>query len=76
LPTGKFARAFAEKYRMQPVRLNDEARSILVSFHWPKNIRQLKNIAEQISIIENDREENAEVLRNYLPLRGRNKSNL
>lgn len=66
----KFARDFAEKYRMPPVRLNDEARIILVNFRWPGNIRQLKNITEQISIIEQEREITGDVLRNYLPLDG------
>jgi transcriptional regulator with PAS, ATPase and Fis domain len=66
----KFARDFAEKYRMPPIRLTDEARSILVSFRWPGNIRQLKNITEQISIIEKEREIGGEVLRNYLPFAG------
>lgn len=66
----KFARDFAEKYRMPPVRLNDEARTILVNFSWPGNIRQLKNITEQISIIEKEREISGEVLRTYLPFSG------
>ncbi|MCY1721434.1 sigma-54 dependent transcriptional regulator [Prolixibacteraceae bacterium Z1-6] len=63
----KFARDFAEKYRMPPVRLTDEARSVLVNYRWPGNIRQLKNITEQISIIEKEREITGDVLRNYLP---------
>lgn len=66
----KFARDFAEKYRMPPIRLNDEARSVLVTFRWPGNIRQLKNIAEQISIIEKEREINGDSLRSYLPFDG------
>ncbi len=66
----KFARDFAEKYRMPAVRLTDEARSALVSFHWPGNVRQLKNIAEQISIIEKEREITGDVLRGYLPSDG------
>ena len=63
----KFARDFAEKYRMPPVRLDDEARSVLVTFRWPGNIRQLKNITEQISIIEKERDITGDVLRSYLP---------
>ncbi len=63
----KFARDFAERYRMPSVRLTDEARAVLVNFRWPGNIRQLKNITEQISIIEKEREIDAETLRSYLP---------
>ena len=66
----KFARDFAEKYRMPPVRLTDDARSILVNFRWPGNIRQLKNVTEQISIIEQERDVSGEVLRSYLPMVG------
>lgn len=63
----KFAGDFAEKYRMPPVRLDEEAKDMLVSFQWPGNVRQLKNITEQISVIERNRDINALVLRNYLP---------
>jgi len=63
----KFASDFAEKYRMPVVQLTDDAKSILTSFRWPGNIRQLKNIAEQISIIEQQREISASILRTYLP---------
>lgn len=66
----KFARDFAERYRMPSVRLNDEARQVLVAFRWPGNIRQLKNITEQISIIEKEREITGDVLRSYLPVEG------
>jgi transcriptional regulator with PAS, ATPase and Fis domain len=63
----KFARDFAEKYRMPPIQLTDDARAVLVNYTWPGNVRQLKNITEQISIIEQNREISAEVLRVYLP---------
>jgi transcriptional regulator with PAS, ATPase and Fis domain len=63
----KFARDFAEKYRMPPVRLDDEARIALINYRWPGNVRQLKNITEQISIIEENRDVTADVLRKYLP---------
>lgn len=63
----KFARDFADKYRMPPVRLDEEAKMLLVNYRWPGNVRQLKNITEQISIIEKNRDLTAEVLRNYLP---------
>ena len=63
----KFAVDFAEKYRMPAIRLSNEAKNILVTYAWPGNVRQLKNITEQISIIEQDREITAEVLHAYLP---------
>jgi transcriptional regulator with PAS, ATPase and Fis domain len=63
----KFAVDFAEKYRMPSIRLSNEAKNILVNYSWPGNVRQLKNITEQISIIEKEREISLEVLRNYLP---------
>lgn len=63
----KFARDFAEKYRMPPMRLNDDARILLQNYRWPGNVRQLKNITEQISIIEQNREISAEILQRYLP---------
>jgi transcriptional regulator with PAS, ATPase and Fis domain len=63
----KFARDFAEKYRMPPIILDDQAKSILMNYRWPGNVRQLKNITEQISIIEKERDITAEILRNYLP---------
>jgi len=63
----KFASDFAEKYRMPPVRLDSQAQMALVSFHWPGNVRQLKNITEQISIIEKEKNIGAVVLQNYLP---------
>jgi transcriptional regulator with PAS, ATPase and Fis domain len=63
----KFARDFAEKYRMPPVRLDEEARIMLINYRWPGNVRQLKNITEQISIIEQNRDITADTLRQYLP---------
>lgn len=63
----KFASDFAEKYRMPAVQLTEDAKSVLTSYRWPGNIRQLKNIAEQISIIEQQREISANILRSYLP---------
>lgn len=58
---------FAEKYRMPSVRLNDDAREMLKQYSWPGNIRQLKNVTEQISIIEKHREVGPATLRHYLP---------
>lgn len=63
----KFASDFAEKYRMPVIQLSDDARTMLISYRWPGNVRQLKNITEQISIIEQQREISAAVLQKYLP---------
>lgn len=63
----KFAVDFAEKYRMPAIRLDHEARNILLNYSWPGNVRQLKNITEQISIIESEREINASTLKSYIP---------
>ncbi|HUX94687.1 MAG TPA: sigma-54 dependent transcriptional regulator [Bacteroidales bacterium] len=63
----KFSVDFAEKYRMPAIRLDAEAKDMLLNYSWPGNVRQLKNITEQISIIESEREINVESLRNYLP---------
>ena len=63
----KFASDFAERYRMPVLTLDDEARQILEQYRWPGNIRQLKNITEQISIIERNREITASILKTYLP---------
>jgi transcriptional regulator with PAS, ATPase and Fis domain len=63
----KFAVDFAEKYRMPVIELAEEARLMLENYRWPGNVRQLKNITEQISIIERNRKISAESLRRYLP---------
>ena len=63
----KFAGDCAEKYRMPPVRLDDEARQLLTSYRWPGNVRELKNITERVSVIEENRDITADVLRLYLP---------
>ena len=63
----KFASDFAEKYRIPAVQLTPEALSMLENYRWDGNIRQLKNVTEQISIIETERIITPEVLRNYLP---------
>lgn len=63
----KFASDFSDKYRMPVIRLSSDAEQILVNYYWPGNIRQLKNIAEQISIIEKNREINADTILKYLP---------
>jgi transcriptional regulator with PAS, ATPase and Fis domain len=63
----KFASDFAEINRMPPVSLTDEAQVMLSNYRWPGNIRQLKNITEQISIIESERVIDMETLGRYLP---------
>jgi DNA-binding NtrC family response regulator len=63
----KFAADFAEKYHMPPIRLEEEAIHILENHSWKGNIRQLKNITEQISIIEKSRNIDANTLLKYLP---------
>ena len=63
----KFAVDFAEKYRMPGIHLDSEARNLLLNYSWPGNVRQLKNITEQISIIESEREIKASILKGYLP---------
>jgi transcriptional regulator with PAS, ATPase and Fis domain len=63
----KFAVDFAEKYRMPAIRMDSEAKNMLLHYSWPGNVRQLKNVTEQISIIESDREIRAATLKPYLP---------
>jgi len=63
----KFSVDFAEKYRMPPIRLDSDAKQALINYTWPGNVRQLKNITEQISIIESERDITVTTLRNYLP---------
>lgn len=63
----KFAADFADRYRMPPVTLDEEALQILNNYEWPGNVRQLKNITEQLSVIEEQRIVTAEVLKRYLP---------
>jgi transcriptional regulator with PAS, ATPase and Fis domain len=69
----KFASDFAERYRMPAISLIDDAVRALTSYEWPGNIRQLKNITEQISIIERERVINTETLQKYLPDYNRSK---
>jgi len=63
----KFAADFAEKYNMPPIRLTDSAKNALSNYYWNGNVRQLKNITEQISVIEQKREIDEQTLRIYLP---------
>ncbi|GHV00033.1 sigma-54-dependent Fis family transcriptional regulator [Bacteroidia bacterium] len=63
----KFAADIAQQYRMPPISLDDDARAALEEYGWPGNIRQLKNVAEQISAVEQMRTITADILRRYLP---------
>lgn len=63
----KFAQDFAEKYRMPPLRLDESAQILLQNYRWKGNVRQLKNVTEQISIIEHERSMSADRLKLYLP---------
>ena len=63
----KFASDFSEKYKMPSIKLNEKTQEILKKYFWPGNIRQLKNVTEQISIIENSRDIEPETLMKYLP---------
>ena len=63
----KFASDSAEKYHMPPIHLEEKAQKVLIEYRWPGNIRQLKNLTEQISILEPDRMVTVETLVKYLP---------
>ena len=68
----KFASDFALKYKMPTIRLSDDAVMMLQKYRWSGNIRQLRNVAEQVSVLEHKREITPEILRNYLPDTGQN----
>ncbi|WP_455497859.1 sigma-54 interaction domain-containing protein [Coprobacter sp.] len=63
----KFSNDFAEKYRMPAIQLTEDAKNLLLTYRWPGNIRQLKNVTEQISIFETSREVTADIIKSYLP---------
>ena len=63
----KFASDFGQKYKMPTIRLEDSAVDLLLKYRWPGNIRQLRNIAEQISVLEENRSIDAKTLNGYLP---------
>jgi transcriptional regulator with PAS, ATPase and Fis domain len=69
----KFATDFAEHYRMPPIKLTEDAKEVLFNYRWPGNVRQLKNITEQLSVIEHDRTISADRLKSYLPDYSRDK---
>ena len=62
-----FAMQMAEKYNMDRVVLNDEAKQLLMRYKWPGNVRQLKNITEQISVLSKERTITPEILRQFIP---------
>ena len=68
----KFAADFAQKYKMPPIKLDDSAVQLLQKFRWSGNIRQLRNVAEQISVLETNRDITATTLQSYLPSEGSN----
>lgn len=68
----KFASDFAHKYKMPPLKLDDNAVQVLQKFRWSGNIRQLRNVAEQISVLETNRDISAVILQSYLPSEGSN----
>jgi transcriptional regulator with PAS, ATPase and Fis domain len=68
----KFSADFAHKYKMPPIKLSEEAVQYLIRYRWNGNIRQLRNIAEQISVLETKREITLYTLQSYLPENGNN----
>ncbi|WP_369752498.1 sigma-54 interaction domain-containing protein [Flavobacterium sp. WC2409] len=68
----KFAADFAHKYKMPPLKLDENAVQVLQKFRWSGNIRQLRNVAEQISVLETNRDISAQTLLSYLPSEGSN----
>ena len=68
----KFASDFALKYKMPSIKLDEQAKALLLRYRWNGNIRQLRNVAEQISVLEQDRTINAHTLQSYLPNVGNN----
>lgn len=67
----KFIADFTDKYRTPNVLLTEDAQELLANYNWPGNVRQLKNIAEQIAVLEKDRTLTADVLQHYLPIEGK-----
>ncbi len=62
-----FAMQMAEKYRLPKIVLSEDARQMMLNYKWPGNVRQLKNITEQMSILSEQREITGELLRNFIP---------
>ena len=70
----KFAADFSERYKTQSVQLDAAAQQLLVNYYWQGNVRELKNIAEQISVLSTDKNVNADILQHFLPARNTSKS--
>lgn len=68
----KFASDFAHKYKMPPIKLEEQAVNYLIKYRWSGNIRQLRNVAEQISVLETNRDISLQTLMSYLPAEGSN----
>jgi transcriptional regulator with PAS, ATPase and Fis domain len=68
----KFASDFAHKYKMPPIKLSDDAVQFLQKYRWSGNIRQLRNVAEQLSVLETNRDISLATLQSYLPVEGSN----
>lgn len=68
----KFAADFAHKYKMPPIKLEEQAIQFLLKYRWGGNIRQLRNVAEQISVLETKREISSQTLLSYLPIENQN----
>ncbi|TBX69594.1 sigma-54-dependent Fis family transcriptional regulator [Flavobacterium silvisoli] len=66
----KFASDFAHKYKMPPIKLSEDAVQFLQKYRWSGNIRQLRNVAEQLSVLETNRDISLQTLQSYLPLEG------
>ena len=69
----KFALDMSEKYQMPPVRLNPEAQRLLLAYSWPGNVRQLKNLAENMSVTAETRDITPDILSRYLPAESRHR---
>lgn len=63
----KFVSDFSEKYKSPPIQLDDDAKTLLQNYEWPGNVRQLKNLAEQLSVLSKEKIVSAATLRKYLP---------
>jgi transcriptional regulator with PAS, ATPase and Fis domain len=66
----KFTSDFTDKYRTPPIQLDEEAQQVIINYSWPGNVRQLKNMAEQLAVLERDRIITASILLNYVPQDG------
>lgn len=70
----KFTSDFTDKYRTPPIQLEEEAQQILINYSWPGNVRQLKNIAEQLAVLERNHHISGQTLLTYIPTDGNNRN--